>query len=175
MKKILVLAFAMLAFVACKQEQQRHFMESAEIDMVKSAIEAYEKGDMDNWRTHFADTAKIYPNSTEPLTVSDYMAMQGEMIANFSSYGFDKEDDYMEMVIDGNDETWVYYWADWNGTLKANGETLTIPVHLAIRFHEGKVIREHGYWDNSPINNAMAALAAAEAAAAEADDGGGEE
>lgn len=66
------------------------------------------------------------------------------------------------MVKDKEGETWVYYWATWNGSLKANGKELSVPVHLAIRFVDGKAVTEHGYWDSAPINAAFEEIAAAE-------------
>jgi len=162
MKKLFYLVFVVITITACKQ---RHFMESAEIDSFKAVLAAYESGDLETWKVHFADTAKIYHNATEGISVEDNLKRQQEMIANFSSYGFDKDNDYMEMVIDGKDETWVYYWADWTATLKANGKTLTIPLHLAVRYINGKAVKEYGYWDNTPINNAFDEIAAEAAAA----------
>ena len=163
MKKLIYTLLVVITITACKQ---RHFMESSEIDSFKAVLAAYESGDLEAWKGHFADTAKIYHNTKNGVSVEDNLKSQQEMIANFSSYGFDNDDDYMEMVIDGENETWVYYWADWNGTLKANGKTLSVPVHLAVQYVNGKAVEEYGYWDNTPINEAFAAIAAENAAAA---------
>ncbi len=162
MKKLIYLILVVITITACNQ---RHYMESSEIDSFKAVLAAYQSGDLDAWKGHFADTAKIYHNSIDGISVEENIKAQQEMISNFSSYGFDQENDYMEMVIDGEDETWVYYWAEWNGTLKANGKTLIVPVHLAVQYVNGEAVEEYGYWDNTSINNAFEEIAAEKAAA----------
>jgi SnoaL-like protein len=175
MKKLILLGLAVITMIACKQEQ-RYFAESAEIDSIKAAITAYESGNMDVWKSYYADTAKIYNNSNKAISVDENLKGVGEMIINFSSYGFNHEEEHIEMVKDKEDETWVYYWATWNGSLKANDKELSIPVHLAIRFIDGKAVAEHGYWDTAPINAAFAAVAAKmEEESMEADSKGGGE
>lgn len=169
MKKLCYLLVLAVLITACDQKQ-RYFADSEEITTLKNVIIAYESGDMDAWRSHFADTAKIYHNTTKPISIDENIKGQQELVANFSTYGFDHEDEYIEMVKDKKDETWVYYWATWKGTLKGNGETITIPVHLAARFVDGKIVTEHGYWNMAPLENALKAMAEASANAAEQGD-----
>ena len=160
MKKLVyILLFAFL-ITSCNQEQ-RYFGESNEINKLKDGITAYENGNWEKWVTHFADTAKIYVNSTEPMSVSERVAGLKEMASAMSPYGFDHEEGHIEMVIDKNDETWVYYWAAHKGTIAATNKTLTIPVHLAVRFADGKIVTEHIYYDSTELNAEFAAIAAA--------------
>lgn len=161
MKKVLVILCIAFAFVACNQQEQRYFGESAETKTLESGIAAYESGDWITWRSHFADTAKIYVNSVSPVNLDERAGQLAEMSSAFSSYGFDKEDDHIEMVIDKLDETWVYYWGKHESTIAANGKSLTIPVHLAVRFVDGKIVAEHIYFDGTELNAEMSALAAA--------------
>ena len=63
MKKLFLLGLAVILFASCQKPEQRYFAESAEIDVLKAGIVAYEAGDWDTWKGHFADTAKIYVNS----------------------------------------------------------------------------------------------------------------
>lgn len=95
MKKLFLLGLAAISLVACKQEQ-RYFAESAEIDSFKAVLTAYESGNLDAWKSHYADTAKIYANSIKAISVDENLKGQGEMIANFSSYGFDHEEEHIE-------------------------------------------------------------------------------
>ena len=171
MKKLFYLLLIAILFIACNQEQ-RYFAESEEISTLEEGIAAYEAGDWEKWQAHFADTAKIYVNSTEPISVSERVANLNEMTAAMASYGFDHEDDHIEMVVDKNDETWVYYWATHKGTFAASNKTLTIPVHLAIHFVDGKAVAEHVYFDATEMNAEFAAMAAAAESANEesADD-----
>ena len=83
--------------------------------------------------------------------------LQGAAAA-FSSYGFDREKEYMEMVLDKDKETWVYYWANWNGEIAANKNKISVPVHLALQFTDGKIVEEHVYFDGTTMNKEMAAL-----------------
>jgi len=42
--------------------------------------------------------------------------------------------------------------------LKANAKELDIPVHLAWQGANGKIVEEHGYWDNQPLVTALQEL-----------------
>ncbi|GAA3608561.1 hypothetical protein Q4Q39_09840 [Flavivirga amylovorans] len=68
MKKLLLLLFTVIIFIACEKKPQRYFAESTEIETLKAGIKAYESGDWDTWKSHFADTAKIFVNSIKPIT-----------------------------------------------------------------------------------------------------------
>ncbi len=159
MKKLILLGLALILFTSCQKPEQRYFAESAEIDVLKSGIVAYESGDWDTWRGHFADTAKIYVNSETPINLDARLKELQGAAATFSSYGFDREDEYIEMVVDKEKETWVYYWAQWNGVIAANSNKISVPVHLAIQFTDGKMTKEHIYFDATQMNKEIAALA----------------
>lgn len=164
MRKLIFLGLVTLLFIACQNQPQRYFAESAETKSLLAGINAYETGDWETWKSHFSDTAKIYVNAIKPVTVENRLDELKGMTGAMSSYGFNHDDDYIEMVLDKDDETWVYYWAAHKGTFAANNKELTIPVHLAVRFLEGKIIEEHIYFDASSMNAEFAAIAAAEAA-----------
>ena len=70
MKKLFLLGLAVILFAACQNKPERYFAESPEINTLKAGITAYEAGDWDKWKSHFADTAKVYVNSPDPLTVT---------------------------------------------------------------------------------------------------------
>ena len=159
MRKLILIGLVTILFVACEQQQQRYFAESAEIDILKAGITAFESGEWDTWRSHFADTAKIFANSKDAISLSQRLTDLQGMTAALSSYGFDHDDEFVEMVLDKEGETWVYYWAQFNGTMTNNKE-LSIPVHLAVRFADGKIVAEHIYFDATEMNSGMAALAA---------------
>jgi len=159
MTKLFLFGLTIILFVACQNKPQRYFAESPEINTLKSGITAYESGDWDKWKSHFADTAKVYVNSPDPLTIEKRAEGLKAMADAMSSYGFNHEKEYIEMVLDKDDETWVYYWAMHKGTLAANNKVLAIPVHLAVRFADGKIIEEHVYFDGTEMNKEMAALA----------------
>ena len=168
MKKLVYLVLIVLTIAACKQEE-RYFAESDETNTLKAGISAYEAADWEKWQSHFADTAKIYVNSKDHISLTDRVAGLKEMTKAMSSYGFDHEEEYVEMVIDKEHETWVYYWALHNGTVAGSGKKISIPVHLAVQFADGKIVEEHIYFDGTELNAEFAAAAAA-AAQAEAEE-----
>ena len=86
------------------------------------------------------------------------------MLSNFSSYGFEEKGSFSEMVIDKDDETWVNFWGNWKGTLKANNQELSIPVHLTLQFIDGKIVEEYGYYDTAPMMLVLQEIEAAKMA-----------
>ncbi|MCF6295564.1 MAG: nuclear transport factor 2 family protein [Flavobacteriaceae bacterium] len=59
------------------------------------------------------------------------------------------------MVTTDKGNTWVYFWGNWKGTLAANNKELEIPVHLALRFADGKIAREEGFYNLSEFTAAL--------------------
>ena len=169
MKNLLLLGLLVIFFTSCQEQKQRYFAESEETKTLEAGIAAYESGDWDKWQSHFADTAKIYVNSKEPMAIDARRKDLAAMTEAFSSYGFEKEDAYIEMVLDKEDETWVYFWGQHNGTM-VNGTKLSMPVHLAVQFTDGKITAEHIYFDATEMNAAMKAMEEATATEAETTD-----
>jgi len=159
MKKVIVLAMTIVLFISCQEKEQRYFSESSEINTVKAGIAAYEAGDWTTWKSHFADTAKIYVNSDKSISVDARITGLGEMSSAFSKYGFDHDDEFIEMVLDKEKETWVNYWAQHTATIAANNKLISIPVHLSVQFIDGKIVKEHVFFDGTEMNNQMEALA----------------
>jgi uncharacterized protein len=69
----------------------------------------------------------------------------------FSDIHYITEEDYFEMVVTDEGETWVNFWGLWSAVLKANEQKFEIPVHVTVRFENGKIVAEHGYWNSSEI------------------------
>lgn len=156
MKKLLILCVMAGAFWACKdQEPVRYTTTSAEVDQVKAMISEYEKADWETWMSHFADTAKIFQNSVVNVSAAEALTAHKAALANVSKYGFNKDDQFTEMIIDDMGDTWVYFWGTWEGTLSVNGRKIELPVHLAFQFKDNKVVKEYGYWDNHPMQEAV--------------------
>ena len=155
MKKLLVLGLAMFIFVACQNQPQRYFSESPEITSFKTSLEQYKNRDWDTWSAHFADTTKFHVNSNKGISLDEFKNGQLAITSNFSSYGFLDQGSFIEMVLDKDDETWVNYWATWQGTLKANDKKINIPVHITSRYIDGKVVDFYNYWDSAPLTKAM--------------------
>lgn len=159
MKKVFLVAMTIVLFVACQEKEQRYFSESAEINTLKAGIASYEAGDWTTWKSHFADTAKVYVNSDKSISVDARVTNLKETASAFSKYGFDNEEEFVEMVLDKENDTWVYYWAQHNATIAGNNKQLSIPVHLAVQFVDGKIVEEHVFFDGTEMNKEIEALA----------------
>ncbi len=156
MKKLLILCMIAGTFWACKdQEPIRYTTTSTEIDQVKAMISEYEKADWEAWMSHFADTARVFQNSINHISAAEALTQHKAGLENVSEYGFNKDDQFTEMILDDLGDTWVYFWGTWEGTLAANGMKIEIPVHLAFQFKDNKVVKEHGFWDNFPMQEAV--------------------
>lgn len=172
MKKISFVYVLAVLITSC-EVKERYTQQSAEIETFKSIISSYESGDFESYLPHYAEGAQIFFNTTEdnPATIQEIIAQQKMELEAFSSYSFDREEDYLEMAIDDKGETWVNYWGIWTGTLAANGKTFEIPIHMTSQFIDGKIVKSHGYWDNAPIRMAMMELQATAATMGEPEGG----
>lgn len=162
MKNATLIYLAAVLFFAC-EGKQRYTQQSAEIEAIKSILSNYESGDFEAYLPFYAEGAQIFFNTTEdyPATIQEIIAQQKMELEAFSSYSFDREKDYLEMVTDDKGETWVNFWGIWQGTMAANGKTFETPIHMTAQFVDGKIVKSHGYWDNAPVRIALMELQAA--------------
>ncbi len=157
MRKTIV--FLLIAFLmwSCKTET-RYTTASAEIDHVKALIADYDAGRWDAWKGHYADTAKIYHNSTESSSAEDVSKVLARNLEAMSSYGFQDKDRFFEMVIDDEGDKWVNFWGTWEGTIAENNQKLEIPVHITVQFTGEKIVEEHAFYNMSELAMALMAL-----------------
>ena len=164
LKNIILLGLTVILFTACQNKPERFTTSSTEIDEVKALIKDYHDGNWEAWKTHYADTAKIYHNTwKKTATLDETIVNLKGFIANTSSYGFGESEDniFYEKIINDQGQTWVYFWGNWKGTLAANTMELEIPVHLALQMVDGKIVTEFGFYN---IDEFTAALQEIEAA-----------
>ena len=152
MRKIILITLVIAAVAACKNEVH-YTKNSLEIETFKQVVKDYEVGNWESYATHYAYTVKIAYNTTEKkaLTLAQSIALHKEETTILSSYNYVPEESEYEMVVTDKGETWVNFWGLWQGRLKANNQLYEIPVHLTAQFIDGKIVKEFGYWDNSPI------------------------
>lgn len=149
---LLILAFS----ISCTNNSTpRYSTTSPEVESTKALISAYDSGDWENWKSYYSDTVKIYHNSLNHVSADQLSQGFQETLENFDSYGFGDHESYFEMVLDDKNETWTYFWGTWKGTHK-DSVSIDVPVHVAFRFVEGKIVREYAYYDNQIIENALA-------------------
>jgi ketosteroid isomerase-like protein len=159
MKKVIYLLSAVVLFTACStKEPVRYFSASSEIEITKSTLKHYVAGNWEALKSVYADTAKVMNNVPDRKGISVDSAISDFMQEHelFSSISYVAEEDFFEMVVTDEGETWVNYWGLWKGTLIATGEEFEIPVHITQRFENQKIVREHGYWNSSEVALALA-------------------
>jgi hypothetical protein len=158
MKKIIYMLLGLAFMASCAQDRStRYASASPEIDIMKSLAKAYVDQNWEAFRTHYADTAKINYNSTKgnEISVEAAIRQHKEDHVMFSDIHYVTDEDFYEMVVTDDGETWVNFWGVWVGTLKSTDQKFEIPVHLTSRFINAKVVAEHGYWNNSDIVRAI--------------------
>lgn len=160
MKKFLILFLITAIVVSCnegkKEEKEvRYTQDSEEINTMKAAIKDYEDGNWESLAKHYADTAKIYNNSNQAISIRENIEEFKVNLAGMSSYEFPDDDEEFEMVVTDDNETWVNYWGDWQGTIAENNKEVEIPLHLTARFVDGKIVAQHVYFDNAIMMAAM--------------------
>lgn len=164
MKKIALLGILLTVILcaSCKENRPvRYATTGPEIDVIKSLVADYEKGDWEGWLGHYADTAKLHHNTTKDISLSakEINETLKGILANTSSYTFDDNLVY-EKIIDDEGETWVNFWGDWKCTIAANNKELIIPVHITAQILNGKIVEEHGYYNLSEYIDTMQEIAA---------------
>ncbi len=154
MKKLTLLALMIFLLSACNSNQPvRYASSSPEVDAFKSSVENYLAQNWDEYRSYYADTAKFRNNVTEKgeISLDSVIGNWKQEHEMFSDIHYVADEDYFEMVVTDENETWVNFWGLWSGTLRANGQTFEIPVHVTARFEDGKIVEEHGYWNSSEL------------------------
>jgi len=154
MQKLTFIAVAILFFAACNSNQPVQYASSSpEIDAFKSSIKHYLAQNWDEYRQHYADTAKFLNNvpKEKEISLDSVISNWRQERGMFSDIHYVAEKDYFEMVVTDDGETWVNFWGLWSAVLKANGQKFLIPVHVTARFENGKIVEEHGYWNSSEI------------------------
>jgi len=151
----------MVLFTACQNQKIRYTQTSSEIDKTKALIKAYDIKNYEALTLNYADTAKLFINSVEnSITPNQLVTLHQSDDDNFSEREFLTENQEYEMVVTDDGKTWVNFWGNWQGTLKGDNTELKIPVHVTFQFVNGKIVKEYGYWDNTPIVLALQKLKA---------------
>ncbi|WP_257984564.1 nuclear transport factor 2 family protein [Psychroflexus sp. MES1-P1E] len=151
MKNCLLLALSIVLLASCNDK--RYTQQSPEIETYKKVINAYQNQDWENFSTHYADTVMIYNNTTKDKgqTLTQLIENNKQDASMFSSWTYLDKDSEYEMVVTDKGETWVNFWGLWQAKLKITGQTYDIPAHMTVQFVDGKIVKEHGYWDVSEL------------------------
>jgi ketosteroid isomerase-like protein len=153
MRALLLIGVFSTFLCACSSER---YTESApEIETFKLLNAGYTSGDFSGFDQIYADSAKMYFNSTSPLPWRQAVAGLKESLEMFSEYTYEEGQEF-EFVTTDAGEQWLGWWGVFNGTLEENGKTIRIPMHISARFVNGKIVEETSYWDNQIVTDALA-------------------
>lgn len=121
---------------SCQQKQV--FSESTEIDLIKSANQAYLKGDWEAFRALYADTARILINTwNDRLTPDEVTEQFRSGLADIAEYKI--SDEISQMVITDKGEHQVSQWFEWTGKHK-NGKEIRTVVYLFCQVENNKIV-----------------------------------
>ena len=154
MKKIIIISLAAVLISSCQQKQA--FTECAEIDLVKKANEAYLKGDWQNLRTFYADTAIIYVNTwaRNRLTPDELIEQFKSSLADMQEYKI--SDQISQMVVTEKGEHNVNQWFEWTGKHK-NGKEIRSVIGLSCQVENNEIVFFGLIYDTLPFYQAAQA------------------
>ncbi len=152
---VLVLLFGMTCHIDHSTSQ--YFVDSAEINMCKKALNAYVDQDWETYRSMHADTADMYCNlyfiNAQGISVDKFIEDYKNNLANLDQY---QVEEYLwEMIIDENGDKWVYLWGKWTGTLSQDEKTIETPLNIVYHIKDNVIVEEAGFWDNLPFYQAF--------------------
>lgn len=156
MKNQILLFLLVISVTACQDSKgpKVSLGEGPEVELMKTMVENYEKGNLEASLAFYADTAKIYPQGWGLESISPQKDVQNSkaFLANFSSY--DISDEIYEVVTMG-DRKFLHFWGMWSGKLKLNGEEIKIPFFLNPAMQNGKIVMQSFYSDGTIASNAI--------------------
>ena len=161
MKKIIYFLIAFILFTACSTEKPvRYFSSSPEIEITKSILKDYVEANWDAFKLHYAETALVANNvlKEKGIPIDSAIAVYKEEHELFTAISYVAKEEFFEMVLTDDNETWVNFWGLWVGTLRSTGEKFEIPIHITFRFMDQKVVLEHGYWNSAAVEMALSKL-----------------
>ncbi len=163
MKKILFLGLAIVIFTSCQEKGPERFTTtSTNIDVVKALVKDYEDGNWDGWISHYSSDAKVQHNEFK-LSPAELKEILKQDITNYTEYAFSYAEDeiFFEQIIDDKGDTWVYFWGNWKANIKGTDKEYPVPVHLACKMVDKKIVEEYGYYNRSAIDATFKEMAMA--------------
>ncbi|WP_026950866.1 nuclear transport factor 2 family protein [Algoriphagus mannitolivorans] len=166
MKNVIGLTLIVWILMSC-QKESRYTQQAPEIESVKAMFAAYNAGDYEAQRKFYDANAEIFINApeTKPTTLDQAIADMNKDKDLFNNAQITIQEDAIERVITDKGEIWVNVWGEWKATLAATGKEYLLPFHETFQFMDGKIVKEFGYWDNSPIVQDMMKAEMAKASA----------
>lgn len=168
MKRLCYLLIAGVAlFAACSSPppaapRNEAVTEGPGADSIRMFFDNFAKGDWTALRTMYSDTAGIYHNAS--------VKMSPDSIVNFhkarrENYEKVEAQVFAPLVVkygtgEMSGQHWRTAWADLTITIKGTGEVVRIPMNIAWLIQDGKVVREHAFYNSLGIFQALTKAAA---------------
>lgn len=127
------------------------------VEMMKDLLEQYSAGEWYAYSAFYSDSALVFVNSTDPMTMEERIASLQAQRALFDDISVSEP--LFGEVHNTDGDVWVLVWGSWVGRVRGSEWQVSAPVHIAARIVDGKVDQEWVYMDQSPLD--VAALQAA--------------
>jgi hypothetical protein len=127
------------------------------INTIRKAVYAFEKGDVDKSLSFFSDEARIYDINIEwgkYFTKAETKANWQKFLDDFEIKSIDMVGypDYLEYEMDNGRE--VLSWWKFNIVRKADKKEIALPVHISSGFDEkGKIVSQIMYYSTSLLTS----------------------
>ena len=133
--------------------EKQYYSESADIDLCKKIIDAYLKGDWDDYAELYTEDARIWRNKSwitdEGMTVPQLIEDLQLGLFNIASYRFNSQT--WANVINDEGEHWVFFWGVWAGQNSATETEYIIPVQISMQIVNNKVSLQADFFNNAKI------------------------
>jgi hypothetical protein len=162
MKSNFLLLTLLFCLISCKQGENVLPDQIAKdaIKMIVDKFDDYHKGNWEKWAEYYVDSAKIYYNTrTKPMTAIEAAKMHENSVVPLSEYKF-ADNMLIEKVNTEDRPLKLLFKGYWQATLKGNGESFEVPSLVYYIIVDGKILEEHGFWDNSIYTNAYVKMMA---------------
>ena len=126
-----------------------------DVDLVKSIIETYAAGKLDEYKALFTKDAKIMHNNNEEITISELVEIHKSHHNQISGPIKILSSNY-EVVSTSNGNKYGHAWVKFENTYK-NGEKAVTPVFVSFGINsDGKIYFENAFYDTAtnPSNSA---------------------
>jgi len=123
-----------------------------DVDLVKSVIENYAAGKLDEYKALFTKDAKVTHNNNEQITISDLVEIHRSHHNQISGPVKILSSNY-EVVATANGNKYGHAWITLENTYK-NGVKAITPVFVSFGINsDGKIYFEHALYDTATIPN----------------------
>lgn len=130
--------------------------ESEAVETAKETVKAYETGNWETLKNNVTQDATFYNLGTYDSLSVDQTIQYWKKGRETATPVLSEDGAWLAVSIPQGPRkgNWILHWG--NNTLSyPNGETISFPYHVALKFQEDKVEEAHFYYDNNRIIRGM--------------------